>query len=144
MRATLTNAQNEAKRVRTEPTAPASQPNTVKTVPPRLTERQKEDMAKFYENGVAALKDGRTQDAIRYWEWVYSLDPGYRNVKENLKREHHLLGIQAFSEGRLTEAVENWETALKIDPQDAKTRAYLDRARQQLERSRAVTGAAGQ
>ena len=142
-RATLATARSEARRVPSTPATAGAEP-APSAAPVRLTPRQREDMEKFYQNGVNALKDGRTADAIRYWDWVYSLDPNYRNVKEYLKREHHLLGIQAFSEGRLVEAVGFWETALKIDPEDAKTRAYLDRARQQLERSRAVTGATGQ
>jgi tetratricopeptide (TPR) repeat protein len=141
-RATLASARNESRSARQ--TAAPARSETTKPAPPKLTARQRQDMAKFYENGVTAVKEGRSQDAIRYWEWVYSLDPNYRSVKEYLKRENHLLGIQAFSDGRLVEAVGFWETALKIDPDDAKTRAYLDRARQQLERSRAVTGAAGQ
>jgi tetratricopeptide (TPR) repeat protein len=130
-RAERAGARNQAPRDPGPSPAPA---------PPRLSDAQKAELRKFYENGVSALKAGRAADAIRYWEWVYSLDPEYRGVREILKREHHLLGIQAFSEGRVSEAVGFWEAALRFDPDDAKTRAYLERARQQLERSRAVAG----
>jgi len=142
LRATLATARSESRGSKPAP-ATAQTEATAPAAPAQLTQKQREDLARFYENGVTALKEGRNQDAIRYWEWVYSLDPNYRQVKEYLKREHHLLGIQAFSEGRLVEAVGFWEIALKIDPEDAKTRAYLDRARQQLERSRVVTGSTG-
>jgi tetratricopeptide (TPR) repeat protein len=142
-RIALAEARNESRKPRKAAPAPSPDESGAPRTP-ELTPEQREEMATFYENGVAAINEGHTQDAIRYWEWVHSMDPHYRRVKEYLKREYHLLGIQAFSEGRLTEAVGFWERALRVDPEDAKTKVYLERARQHLERSREISGAAAQ
>ncbi len=97
-------------------------------------------MAGFYKRGVEALEAGRSDEALRYWELVWSIRPGYQRVDQFLKREYLTRGMEHFAAGRLFEAVTMWERALQVDPKDPRTLAYLARAHEQLERARAIGG----
>jgi tetratricopeptide (TPR) repeat protein len=84
------------------------------------------------------MKAERTQDALRYWELVFSIDPEYLQVREYLKREYLMGGMDSFAAGRLEDAVTYWEKALRLDPTDEKAIGYLAGARQQLSRTREI------
>lgn len=119
---------------RAESRAPGSSDRVV------VTAEQRREVETLYRRGMDAIKAGRTEDAVRYWELVYSVDPTYQQVRENLKREYLMGGMDSFAAGRLDDAVSNWEKALRLDPTDEKAMGYLSRARQQLSRTREILG----
>jgi tetratricopeptide (TPR) repeat protein len=107
---------------------------------PKVSPVQERELAAFYRRGLEAFQAGRTDEALRYWELVWSLKPGYQRVDEYLKREYLTRGMEHFAAGRLIEAVSMWERALQVDPKDPRTIAYLARAHEQLERARQIGG----
>jgi tetratricopeptide (TPR) repeat protein len=115
------------------PPAPVARPKTEEP-------RQEPDgrAESLYRQGLAAWREGRADDAVRFWELVFSMHPGYREVNGLLVREYLTRGIDAFAGGRLTEAIGYCERALRVDPADARARGYLTRAQEQLARSRAI------
>ena len=120
-----------AARATPQPSAPAQ---------PKVSPYQERELAAFYRHGLEAFQAGRTDEALRYWELVWSLKPGYQRVDEYLKREYLTRGMEHFAAGRLIEAVSMWERALQVDPKDPRTIAYLARAHEQLERARQIGG----
>jgi tetratricopeptide (TPR) repeat protein len=103
-----------------------------------LSQTRRNEIAELYGRGVAAAKAGRRDDAIRYWELVWSAAPDYQNVAGHLKQEYQARGMDAFAEGRLDRAVEIWEQALAFDPADQRTQGYLERAREHRARIRKI------
>jgi len=101
--------------------------------------RQKE-IDDLYRRGLAAMKEGRPQEALRFWELVWELEPGNARVREHLKREYMTQGLESFAQGDLAEAIRRWEKALRIDPSDARAVAYLARAQEQQARTREILG----
>jgi tetratricopeptide (TPR) repeat protein len=87
-----------------------------------------------------AMKEHRSDEALRYWELVWSADPSYQRVGEYLKREYLMRGMESFAAGRLDEAVGFWEHALQVDPTDERALGYLARAQKQLARTREILG----
>jgi tetratricopeptide (TPR) repeat protein len=119
------------------PAAPTPRPAPT---PAPLTPQQEKEIAGLYRRGVAAFEGGRSDEALHYWELVWSIRPGYQRVDEYLEREYLTRGLDHFAAGRLIEAVSMWERALQVDPKDPRALAYLARAREQLERARAIGG----
>jgi tetratricopeptide (TPR) repeat protein len=107
---------------------------------PVLSKKKQKDLADLYKRGMAAMEEGRLDDALRYWELVWLGNPDYEGVADHLKREYLLRGLESFSKGSLDEAIFLWEKALNVDPKDEKTIRYLARAREQLSRSREILG----
>jgi tetratricopeptide (TPR) repeat protein len=103
-----------------------------------ITPQQKREIEDLYRRGIESMKAERTQDALRYWELVFSIDPEYLQVREYLKREYLMGGMDSFAAGRLEDAVTYWEKALRLDPTDEKAIGYLAGARQQLSRTREI------
>jgi tetratricopeptide (TPR) repeat protein len=108
-------------------------------VSPALTAAQQHEIADLYRRGVMAMEQGRADDAVRYWELVRSMQPGYERVDQYLVREYQTRGMEAFAAGRLEEAVSIWEKARGVDPGDVRTLGYLARAREQLARTKAIS-----
>jgi len=125
--AALERARNDS----TKP-APAAKP------PVASRSYDERELQAFYRRGVEAFEAGRSDEALRYWELVWSLRPGYQRVDEYLKREYLTRGMEHYAAGRLIEAVSLWERALQVDPKDPRTLAYLARAHEQLERQREI------
>jgi cytochrome c-type biogenesis protein CcmH/NrfG len=48
--------------------------------------------------------------------------------------------MEAFAAGRLDEAATFWRRALRVDPRDPRALAYLQRAQQQMSRTREILG----
>ena len=107
---------------------------------PALSRKRREEIADLYRRGMGAMEAGEADDALRYWELVWSADPEYQNVAEYLKEEYLLRGLDSFSNGGLDEAVRLWEKALEVDPDDEKALGYLARAREQLARTHEILG----
>lgn len=108
--------------------------------PPAVSRKKQREIADLYLRGVEAAEAGQAEDAIRYWELVWSADPAYEQVAAFLKREYLLRGLDAFSRGRLDDAIDLWERARTVDPTDERTLGYLARAREQSDRSRQILG----
>jgi len=107
---------------------------------PALSAAQRRELDDLYRRGLQAMEQNRPDDALRYWEIVWSADPGYARIGEYLEREYLLRGLNAFSNGRLEDAVSLWEKALQVDPGDEKAKGYIARAEKQLARTRELLG----
>lgn len=105
-----------------------------------LTADQRREAEDLYARGVEAINANRVQDAIRYFELVWSIDPKHKGAVEYLKREYLMRGMEYFADGRLREAVAVWEEALRVDPNDDRVNGYLTRAREQIARTRQILG----
>jgi tetratricopeptide (TPR) repeat protein len=110
-----------------------------RSAPPALTSEQRRQVADLYRRGLAALEAGQSDEALRYWELVRSLQPGHERVDELLKREYLTRGMELFSSGRLDAAERMWERALQVDPRDARTLGYLARVHEQMARAREIS-----
>ncbi len=103
-----------------------------------LSDRERREIEVLYRQGLAAAEAGNRDDALRFWELVWSRRPGYRQVDSYLLREYLMRGMEIFASGRLEEAATLWEKALAVDPDDLRARGYLNRAREQLARSEEI------
>ena len=86
------------------------------------------------------MSENRDQDAIRYFELAWSIDPDYQRVTNHLKREYLILGMEYFTEGEHHKAMEQWEKALRVDPTDKRVIGYLTRAKEKESRTRQILG----
>jgi tetratricopeptide (TPR) repeat protein len=120
------------------PPDPALAGAAIPAVRPSLTAKERAEIEDLYRRGQAAAEAGKSDDALRYWELVWSAQPGYQGVDDYLKREYLMRGMEQFTAGRLEEATRYWEKALQVDPGDERTLGYLARAREQLMRSREI------
>lgn len=137
----------EARRVETEQREAAARAASARgaapaasTAPahPALTARERDELAALYRRGVEAAQAGRGDEALRYWELVWTKDPQHQQVAGHLKREYLVRGMETFAAGRLQEAAALWEKALAVDPTDERAQGYLARARAQLARSEEI------
>ena len=122
-----------------QPEAPAARPQVAPQRAP-LTPQKIHELDILYKRGIAAVNERRSDDALRYWELVWSADPDYQHVAEYLKREYLMRGMELFAAGRLEDAVSIWERALEVDPNDQRAIGYLERAQKQLARTREILG----
>ncbi len=116
------------------PAAVSAAPATAAPARQPLSPERRREVADLYRRGMEAMEDGRVDDAIRYWEIVWSADPEYQSVAEFLKREYLTRGMEAFASGELQAAVSDWEKVLRLDQDDQRARGYLERAQRQLNR----------
>ncbi|HEX5030563.1 MAG TPA: hypothetical protein VFX78_03780 [Candidatus Eisenbacteria bacterium] len=122
---------------KTPPPAPEAGPRAPARPRPTLSRR---DLDALYRRGLAAMEQHRPDDALRYWEIVWSADSTYARVGEYLKREYLMRGMNSFAAGKLEEAVALWEKVLVVDPDDARAKGYIARAEKQLARTRELLG----
>jgi hypothetical protein len=108
--------------------------------PAELSAQKKREIADLYRRGIDAREAGAVEEALHYWEIVWSADPGFQRVSEYLKQEYLTRGMEAFVAGELTGAVNIWEKALRVDPADERTNGYLQRAREQIIRMQRIGG----
>jgi len=115
--------------------APSAVPE--RPTPTAEQEREAEDL---YRRGLAALSAQRPDDALRYWELAWSIDPRHAGVCTALEREYLMRGMEAFAAGRLDDATALWQKVLRLDPAEPRALAYLARARMQRDRTRELIG----
>ncbi len=122
------------------PTAPEATHVAAASMPEPsvLSPARQREVADLYRRGVQSLDDGRTADAIRYWELVWAADPEFEGVADHLAQEYLAQGMDAFAAGKLNQAVESWEQAVRVAPNDPRARGYLERAHEQLARMRRI------
>jgi len=106
----------------------------------RLSPERQREVEKLYTAGLAAMSERRVDDALRYWELAWSMDPGYKRLAEYLKREYLIRGMEFFASGKLDDAMSYWQKALQMDPTDTRAASYIARARTQQARTRELTG----
>jgi tetratricopeptide (TPR) repeat protein len=105
-----------------------------------LPDAPRREAQRLYASGVEAVNDGRDEEAIKYFELVWAIDPEHAGAVEYLKRAYLTRGMEYFADGRLQEAVAIWEEALRVDPDDERVRGYLTRAREQIARTKQILG----
>lgn len=115
-------------------------PAPVKPTFAALPENERREVADLYQRGLRALEQGRHEDAISYWELVWSRAPDYQQVAQNLKQEYLVQGMEAFAAGQLDKSIVVWEKAQTVDPDDPRTRGYLARAYEHQSRIREIRG----
>jgi tetratricopeptide (TPR) repeat protein len=115
-------------------------PAAVKPERPPSSAAQDREVEDLYRGGQTAMQERRMDDALRYWELVWSMRPGYKSVDEYLKREYLMRGMESFASGKLEDAVALWQRVLAIDPKDPRAAGYIARARTQLARTREILG----
>jgi len=113
---------------------PAGMATPAVNEPPPLSPERSAEIADLYRRGMAAAQANRRDDAVRYWELVWSALPDYQNVGEHLKREYLVRGMEFFAANDIDGAVRQWEKALAVDPDDTRARGYLQRAYEQRAR----------
>ena len=104
-----------------------------------VTAERRRELDDLYGRGLRALKAGRRDDAVRYWELVWSSDPDHGQVRDNLAQEYLALGMEAYAAGNLEASVESWRNARRVAPDDPRARGYLERAQQQLDRMEKIS-----
>jgi len=139
MRATLARSR-AADQSRQRAAADATPPATRRSSGDEPSKLSAKELDLLYRRGLAAIQARHSEDALRLWELVWSSDPNYASVAQYLKRELLMRGMEAFAAGRLDESVGYWRRALKVDPNDQRALGYLDRAQQQLARTREILG----
>jgi tetratricopeptide (TPR) repeat protein len=120
--------------------APAARDATRPAPPPASAPIPRRELDAMFRRGLTAMQARRSDEALRYWELVWSAEPSYPQVAEYLKRECLTRGMEAFAAGRLDEAVQFWQRAQRVDPQDPRAAGYLSRAQKQLARTREILG----
>jgi tetratricopeptide (TPR) repeat protein len=126
-------------RAETPPATPQPRRAVVQNPPPQpttagLSPERRAEITDLYRRGMAAVQTDRRDDAVRYWELVWSAAPDFQRVGEHLKREYLVRGMESFAANDVDGAVRDWEKALAIDPDDARARGYLARAYEQRAR----------
>lgn len=106
----------------------------------RREAERKEEAAALYARALEAMRQGRSDEALRYWELVWAMDPTHEKVVEHLKREYLMRGMESFATGDLTVAITVWKKALNVDPSDERVLGYLTRAQEQLARTQEILG----
>jgi len=135
-RARLERAKLKAAATTTRTTTTTTQTQTEKFI----TDDQRREAERLYKQAIDAVSARRSDDAIRYLELIWSIDPGYPHVADHLKREYLTRGMEYFADGDLDKAVDLWERVLRVDPDDKRARGYLTRAREQANRTREILG----
>ncbi len=133
----LARAENQYVKSSLTGQADVSGPETV--APKNLSPQRRREIDDFYRRGLTAMEAERRDEAVRYWEMVWAVDPNHEKVREYLGQEYLARGMEAYAEGSLRMAVTSWEEALRVDPKDQRARGYLDRARQQLSRMEKIS-----
>lgn len=106
---------------------------------PPLTPERRRELDDLYRRGLKALEDGRRDEAVRYWELVWTADPDHGQVRDNLAQEYLARGMEAYAAGNLEDSVRSWQDARRVAPDDPRARGYLERAQQQLARMQKIS-----
>jgi tetratricopeptide (TPR) repeat protein len=136
----VTRARVAAERPAPQPTVSSSAASAPPARPTyaRLPAERQREVEDLYRRGMTAAEAGRNDQAVAYWEMVWSTAPDYQRVAEHLKQEYLARGLEAFSAGRLDDAIALWEDALRVAPGDERTQGYLARAYEHQSRIREI------
>ena len=106
----------------------------------RVDHERTQEAEAMYARAMEAMQQGRSDEALRYWELAWGLQPSHAKTVEQLKREYLMRGMEAFATGNLPAAIAVWQKALDVDPSDQKVLGYLTRAQEQMARTREILG----
>lgn len=97
----------------------------------------------FYQNALSAQHRGDLYAAIRHDQRALAADPGHAAARRHLQTMRRRLagkveglieaGRDAYRAEDLQTALELWSRAVLVDPGNERARAYLERARRQLQ-----------
>ncbi len=93
----------------------------------------------LYRKGVTVFQQGRTSEAVEYWEIVWKRNPEHGDVGEYLTKGYLILGMEQYTAGHLAEAIETWRQALEVKPDDQKALLYVERATSELVKTREMS-----
>ncbi|MFH1279116.1 MAG: tetratricopeptide repeat protein [Candidatus Eisenbacteria bacterium] len=105
-----------------------------------LTAEERDEAERMYRSGLDAFRGGRYPEAIRYFEFVYGLSPGFENVTSYLKQAALFHGMDLYTAGDLAAAIQTWERILEIDPEDERALSYVRRARSEIRKTQDLSG----
>jgi tetratricopeptide (TPR) repeat protein len=110
---------------------PSADPKPVATVPKATLPGAAPRSGETYKEAKAAEARGDHDEALQRWADLHREDPTYRDAGPRLAQEYTVRGLDHFSRGELGTAIRYWEKAQEIVPDDARIRAYLERAREE-------------
>lgn len=108
------------------------------TTGPSLSAGRRQELAALSARARELFDAGQADEAVRIWEMVWDENPQSGEVGDALRDEYLTRGMAAYAAGDLAGAVKVWEQALRVAPDDPRTQGYLERARQQQARIRAL------
>lgn len=107
--------------------------------PERASVPVREDIRRLAEQhfarALSLLRSGQRVEALRWLEIARSEHPEHVGVARVLIQEYQVQGLEAFAAGRLQSALDLWRRAQQVDPNNARTLAYLTRAREHIART---------
>ncbi|MBU1072485.1 PorV/PorQ family protein, partial [bacterium] len=121
-----------------EPPVRADAKTGTGALPPTLSASRRQELAALSRRARELFDAGDADEAVRIWELVWSENPHGQEVCDALREEYLTRGMAAYAAGDLAGAVKIWEQALRVAPDDPRTQGYLERARQQQARIRAL------
>ncbi len=113
------------------------------------SQQVKDDVAKSMDKGQAYMRRGMKEEAIAEFKKVVRDEPNHAEAQNFLNQ---LLGLESaeavqsqinglirkglefFQEEKVEEAMGQWEEALKLDPSNAKAKAYIKGAKEQMQK----------
>ncbi|SYZ72068.1 exported hypothetical protein [Candidatus Zixiibacteriota bacterium] len=102
--------------------------------PAPLSREIEKQVADMYEKGRAAFNRGDLPQAMKDWEEVDRLAPGYQAVREYLVKVYRFVGVDLYSRNQMNEALKIWEKALAIAPDNTEIAAYARRTRNEIDK----------
>jgi tetratricopeptide (TPR) repeat protein len=137
------NSAESQLRKRTADAQAAAAATTAAAAPPRRrpapSPEEAAETEALYAKGVGVFRQGRTSEAVEYWEIVWKRDPEHGGVREYLTKGYMILGMEQYTSGRLADAIETWRRALEIKPDDQKALLYVERATSELAKTREMS-----
>lgn len=92
-----------------------------------------------YQQAQQLFKEGKLINAIKYWEKVETLAPGYASTRKYLITAYKYVGIELYGESNLDEAVIVWEKATLLDAANQEILEYLKRTRSEIKKLRELS-----
>ncbi|MEW6413160.1 MAG: tetratricopeptide repeat protein [Candidatus Zixiibacteriota bacterium] len=110
-------------------------PRVVQTSGPQpLSDRQRRDVERDYQDGQSLFAGGNLSQAIQKWETVYTLAPEYKSVRDYLVKAYKFMGVELYGQDKLRDAITVWQRAAVLSPDDAEIRQYIERTQSEIEK----------
>jgi len=98
-----------------------------------LSRKQKAEVARYQALALEATKRKSTEDAVRNFELVFSIDPHHKQALKYLKDHYLRRASQLKRTGNIADANHMLASALRVDPSDKRVRASLTTGERQIE-----------
>jgi tetratricopeptide (TPR) repeat protein len=99
-----------------------------------LSDELEKEVEEAYRAGQKLFEQGNLSNAVRRWEQVDALAPGYKSVRGYLVNAYKFLGVELYSQDRLEEAVAIWKKAANLDPGSSEIANYIRRTEGEISR----------